>query len=131
MKYLFGLTLLAFLSTTVSAQGWREIVPLHSDCGSAKQILGINDCKDGTYHLLDATVRISFSDGTCQSGWKVASGTVLSLLVSPRTPQRFTGASIDATKYVKSVDSTVRNVVYYDSKEEGVSIAVLIDGTIA
>ena len=104
---------------------------MQSRCDDVKRILGTEGCRSGTYHTDDGTVTISFSDGTCQSGWNVPSGTVLSLHVNSRTQQKFASLVSDASKYIKSVDTHIRYVTYYENKEEGVSIAVFEDGTVA
>lgn len=114
-----------------SAQGWRGIVPLQSRCDDVKRILGIDGCRSGTYQTDDGTVSISFSDATCESGWNVPPGTVLSFHVHSRTQQTLASIVSDASKYIKSVDTHVRYVAYYENKDEGVSIAVFEDGTVA
>ena len=118
------------MSLSVSAQGWRGIVPLRSDCVAVKRILQIERCGSGTYRTPDGSVTIAFSDGTCESGWNVPSGTVLSLYVHERTQQELSKAAVDLTKYVKSINSHVRSITYYENKEEGVSIAVSEEGRI-
>lgn len=119
------------MSASVSAQGWRGIVPLHSDCIAVKRVLRIKQCRNGTYQTSEGTVTIAFADGTCESGWSVLSGTVLSLYVHERTPQELSIAVPDLTKHVKSSNSHVQSLTYYENKEEGVSIAVSEDGRIA
>ena len=116
---------------SASAQGWRGIVPLQSRCDDVKRILGIDGCKSGTYQTDDGTVSISFSGDTCKSGWNVPPDTVLSLLVNSRTQQEFASIVSDASKYIKSVDAHLRYVTYYENNDEGVSIVVFEDGTVA
>jgi hypothetical protein len=65
-------------------RGWRGLVPLHSNCEDAKRILGIGDCRSTTVDLEDVTVAVAFSDGTCELGWRVPAGTIMSLDVHPK-----------------------------------------------
>src|SRR5215204_4602441 len=97
------------MSASVSAQGWRGIVPLRSDCGAIKRALRIDQCRNGTYQTSEGTVTIAFSDGTCESGWNVPSGTVLSLYVHERTPQQLSSTVPDLTRYVKATNSHVQS----------------------
>ena len=118
------------MSASVSSQGWRGIVPLRSDCAAVKRALTIDQCRNGTYQIPEGTVIVAFSDGTCESGWNVPSGTVLSLYVREKTPQQLSKAVPDLTKYTKSTNSHVQSLSYYENKAEGVSIAVSEDGLI-
>lgn len=118
------------MSASVYSQGWRGIQPLSSDCAAVKRALPIAQCTNGTYQTSEGTVTIAFSDGNCESGWNVPSGTVLSLTVHEKTPQQLSKAVPDLTKYTKSTNSHVQSLTYYDNKEEGVSIVVSQDGLI-
>src|SRR5215203_5464655 len=115
--------LLIAISICVSAQAWRGIVPLHSKCDAEKQLLGIDQCRTGTYPFSEGKISISFSDGTCLTGWNVPLGTVVSFYVHTIPPQKVGKMFPDLSKYVKSFDTHVRNVIYYTNEDEGVTIA--------
>ena len=114
---------------SASAQGWRGIVPLKSKCADVQRILGIAACRNATYDLADARITIGFSDGTCATGWKVESDTVLFIAVTPKTPRKLAEYALDESRYKKTVDEHLREVTYYEN-EEGESIAVFSDGTV-
>jgi hypothetical protein len=117
--------------SSIQAQGWRGLVPLHSGCEDAKKVLGVGDCRNTTVALEDVTVAITFSDGTCRTGWRVSSGTILTLDVHPKAPPRFSDLHVDRTKYKRVTDPHLPDVSYYENKEEGVSIAMLNDDRVS
>lgn len=114
-----------------SAQTWREITPLRSNCADVKRLVGSSACTNTTYDFADAKVTITFSDGTCATGWNVKKGTVLFIEVHPRTRLKFEDLHLDEALYQKTVDSHLREVTYYRNEDEGVNIAVFSDGTVA
>jgi len=124
----FGLLLA--ICTSASAQGWRGIVPLRSDCETVKRSLGIPQCRTGTYHLPDGSISISFSDGTCDSGWNVPDGTVISFYVHTNTKQKLQEKFSDLSKYAKSHEGDARGAIRYTNPDEGMSITATEDGTI-
>src|SRR5690242_3491838 len=130
-QILFSVVPIILLSASGQAQGWRGIVPLRSDCESVKRLLKVDQCTPGTYMLEEDNLSISFSDGSCETGWKVSPGTVLSFYVHTRRKLRFNSQYPDSSKFVKSPDSLSHDVVYYENHEDGVTVAVLKDGTIA
>ena len=132
MKHLlFSVVLIILISGSGQAQGWRGIVPLRSNCESVKGLLKVDRCTPGTYLVGEDNLSISFSDGSCETGWKVSRGTVLSFYVHTRRKLRFANQYRDLSKFVKSPNSLSQEVVYYENQEDGVTVAVLKDGTIA
>ena len=130
-QVLAACTFIFFISVCTQGQGWRGVVPLRTDCEAVKRLLQIGQCRSATYQMSEETVAISFSDGTCNTGWKVAPGTVLSVTVHSRTSRRLTDTFPDLTKFTKKSDGHVRSVTYYENLNDGLSIAVLEDQTIA
>jgi hypothetical protein len=130
-QFLFSVVLILLLFGSGHAQGWRGIVPLRSDCESVKGLLKVDRCTTGTYLIGDDNLSISFSDGSCETGWNVSPGTVLSFYVHTRRKLRFSSQYPDLSKFVKSPNSLSHEVVYYENKENGVTVAVFRDGTIA
>lgn len=130
-QVLFSIVLIILLTGSGQAQGWRGIVPLRSSCESVKRLLKVDQCTPGTYLIGEDNLSISFSDGSCETGWKVSAGTVLSFYVHTRRKLRFSTQYPDSSKFVKSPNSLLHDVVYYENQEDGVTVAVLKDGTIA
>ena len=126
-----SLGVITAVSISVSAQGWRGIVPLKSDCETVKRSLGIPQCRTGTYQLSEGSISISFSDGTCQTGWNVSAGTVISFSLYTKSKQKLGDAFSDLSQYVKSSDGHVRAISNYTNADEGVTITAAEDGTIA
>ncbi|HEX7331596.1 MAG TPA: hypothetical protein VF290_08845 [Pyrinomonadaceae bacterium] len=130
-QLLFSVVLIILTSGSGQAQGWRGIVPLRSNCESVKGLLKVDRCTAGTYLIGEDNVSISFSDGSCETGWKVSPGTVLSFYVHTRKKAKFTSQYPDSSNFVRSRDSLSQDVVYYENQGDGVTVAVLKDGTIA
>ena len=130
-QLLFSVVLIILITGSGQVQGWQGIVPLRSNCESVKDLLKVNRCTAGTYPIGEDNLSISFSDGSCETGWKVSPGTVISFYVHTRKKLKFTSEYPDSSKFVKSRDSLVRDVVYYENQEDGVTVAVFSDGTIA
>ena len=103
-RLLFSVVLIILISGSGQAQGWRGIVPLRSSCESVKGLLKVDRCTPGTYLIGEDNLSISFSDGSCETGWKVSPGTVLSFYVHTRRKLRFTSQYPDASKFVKSLN---------------------------
>jgi hypothetical protein len=123
--------LLLLAISNVSGQGWRGVVPLRSSCDDFKRITGVATCQTTTYDLVDEKVAVAFSDGTCETGWRVPEGRVLWVLVHPRSRQKISDLQLDGRRYKKVPDSHLREVTYYDNEDDGVSIATFSDGTVA
>jgi len=123
--------MISILLAASGARGWRGLVPLHSNCEDAKRVLGISDCRSTTVDLEDVTVAVAFSDGTCELGWRVPAGTITSLDVHPKNRRIFADLRVDESRYKKVFDSHLPSIVYYENKDEGTSIAVLEDGSVA
>src|SRR5687767_14597134 len=113
-QVLISVVLNILLSGSGQAQGWRGIVPLRSNCDSVKGLLKVDRCTPGTYQIGEDNLSISFSDGSCETGWKVSPGTVLSFYVHTLRKLRFSSQYPDSSKFVKSPNSLSHDVVYYE-----------------
>jgi hypothetical protein len=77
------------------------------------------------------TVAVAFSDGTCELGWRVPAGTITNLDVHPKNRRTFADLGVDESRYKKVIHPHLPSVIYYENKDEGTSIVVLEDGSVA
>jgi hypothetical protein len=125
-----GILLFFCLISTCQGQGWRGIVPLHSTCEDVKRVFNTTTCESALIDLEDASVFITFSDGTCRSEWEVPRGTVISLDVRPKNRLTVEDLHLDLTKFTRTADQQVQGTLYLNNKDEGISIAAFEDGRI-
>ncbi len=128
LRYLFSMIVMFSFGLVAYGQGWRGVVPLHSDCGDVERVFGVKGCGNGTYDFDDSKVSILFSKGTCVEGWRARPGVVLTIYVHPKTRQRFSDLRLDENRYRKVSDPVVPGIVYFNNELEGLSIAVGADG---
>jgi len=128
MRGIISCLILVVAAANVSAQGWRGIIPLHSNCEEAKQILGITECKNRTYDVDDFKVSILFSDGICTSGWNVPVGTVITLDVHSKVPQQISALKLDTSQYRKVINAHLPSLTRYENEERGESLTVSSGG---
>jgi len=128
MRGIIGCLILVVAAAHVSAQGWRGIVPLRSNCEDVKQIFGIRECANRTYDVNDFKVSILFSDGICTSGWKVPVGTVITLNVHSKVPQRFSDLNLDTSQYRIVMNAHLPSLTRYENEERGESLTVSSEG---
>ncbi len=74
------------------------------------------------YDLANEVVYISYSSGTCNSGWNVPSDTVVSISVTPKTDLRVTDLRLDQASYKKKADSHVLGIIYYIDEDDGITL---------
>ena len=117
-----------FSAKVCSAKEWRGIVPLRSTCEDVKRILNVSKCEFG-YDVDEGRVFISFAKKACLDGWKVPSGTVLSIALYPKGNQRPDQLGLDLTSFKKEVPR-YESVVYYSNDEEGISVTVTSKGKV-
>ncbi len=130
MKWILSCLIVVAGATHLQAQGWRGVVPLRSTCEEVKQKLGIAECKNRTYDLLDAKVSIVFSDGLCSSGWDVPEGTVTTLDVHSKAPKRFSDLGLDLSTYRRVTNGPLPGVTRYENLDRSVSITVSPEGIV-
>lgn len=125
-----GIVLFFCLIGKCQAQGWRGIVPLHSTCEDVKRVFNTTTCESGLIYIEDASVFITFSDGTCRSEWDVPRGTVIALDVRPKHRLTVEDLHLDLTTYTRTADQQVQGTLYLNNKDEGISIAAFEDGRV-
>ena len=114
-------------SDSLSALGWRGIVPLHSTRGDVERQLGPggDGCKC-RYHLDDLIVFFSYSSGDCKSGseWNVPPNTVVWITVRPRIKPRLSDLNMDEDKFDKKPGGDIEGQIYYKREEQGLTMVV-------
>lgn len=125
----FLLSLLVIVTTIpASAKGWQGIIPLRSTCEDVKRTLKVDKCAtpESEYDLPDLKVIIYFSQNrSCDAdprAWRVPTGTVTSIIITPTKGMRPSELDIDISKYKKLGDSDVVGIERYESREEGVTV---------
>jgi hypothetical protein len=127
-----GITLL--ISTSLQAQQWRKIVPLHSTRVDVERLLGPSEGKVlGIYKLEKEVISIQYKEGRCDikngQDWNVPLDTVINIVVSPKSATLFADFPIDKTKFKKKYDPRSDSTNYID-EEEGVTYVVSVIGTV-
>ncbi len=118
------------VASRVSAQNWRQLVPLHSSCEDAKKVLNLAKCDAATVELDDVRVFVSFSDGTCRTEWNVPAGTVLAMDIWPKKTTVLEDLNIDLTKYSRGADQGLADAIVLSDPRAGISITAFKDGRI-
>jgi hypothetical protein len=125
----FALTFAA----SISARGWRGIVPLHSTRADVESLLGKpSPDRDYLYQTENGFVRVDYAKGPCDGwprGWNVPRDTVLALTVRSNTPVLFSELHIDTTNFSKAYDDAF--FTYYASRPEGIEYTVSSEGVLS
>lgn len=113
---------------SLAVEGWRGIVPLHSNRADVERLLGpmTDSCKCG-YYLDDINVFFKYSPGDCKSGrgaWDVPPDTVVGISVYPKPRPRLSDLNIDQNKCEKRHDGHIESIVSYVNDEQGLIIEV-------
>ncbi len=126
--------LLLASASTLEAQGWRGIVPLHSTRKDVERLIGPPMVPNGiTYDLKNERVNVGYSNGACensQAEWNVPSGTVTSIIVYPQTKLTLSDLSIDLNRFEKFINPHNPDSVYYNNNEQGISFGTKPTGEV-
>lgn len=115
------------------ANSWQGIIPLRSTRADVEKALGppTPDSKAqnaADYRTKNERVFVLYSTGSCDinpsNGWNVPRGIVITVSVYPNTKPKFSALKLDESKYVRSADPEMLDLVYYTNDEEGISIEV-------
>jgi hypothetical protein len=118
-KLLLIVVIQIMLGTVSYAKPWRGIVPLHSTREDVERLLGKPNAKYGRYEFDKEIAEISYSTGLCVNGWKVPTGTVIDIVVSPKESLRISDLKLDLSKYERVRDPKVTSHVYYANRDDG------------
>jgi hypothetical protein len=119
----------------VHAQGWRGIVPLHSNRQDVERVVGVPPESNGiTYILKDERVNVVYAKGKCGRGqgveWNVPPDTVLGLTIYPQVKLLLSNVRADLDGFEKFVHPHDPDVVYYNNEREGVSYGTRSGGEV-
>lgn len=122
---------ITLFSAPPKTRGWRGIVPPRSTRADVERLLGppadSSNKFMSAYRLKDEDVLFQYeSDRQCEpaGGWRVPSGTVVSITVTPKTRLPFTNLPFDTSSYKKTSGGHRAEDIVYTNEEEGVSITV-------
>jgi hypothetical protein len=130
--FLSCVCVIIFVPASLSAKGWRTIVPLRTTRSEVEAVLGKPEDPNKMHSLVYRTdkeiVVIDYEDDQpCghTDGWRVPSGTVTSITVSPKLELRLSDIEFDESKYKKvhSPDMPPERFIYVND-EEGESLDV-------
>ena len=115
------------LATNSQSNCWRGLTPLRSTCDDVKRILNVETCTTpiSRYTLPDYRVMVEFANNDCEKfprAWRVASGTVVAITLSPRMPVIVSQFDLDLSRYKKREDGDVVGISQYDNEEDGVTV---------
>ena len=115
-------------------KSWRDIILLHSTRRDVEKLIGPpitpngSNYDPGSYDPAVDRVFVQYSTGFCtkdrKDGYNVPTGTVILIGVTWSNRQDFSALQIDKSKFERSVDSEIREIVYYSNMEEGIMHSV-------
>jgi hypothetical protein len=115
---------------TRRAAGWRRIVPAQSKRADVLRRLGkpaSGSTSYSSYEFEDEYARIFYADGkrcAAGGGWNVPAGTVLSIVVTPRTELRVSDLRLDLSKLEKEAAGDTPSHANYEDAAAGVTYEV-------
>ena len=116
-----------------SAQAWKKVVPLVSNCEQLKDILPIKDC-NVLYSRLDTPeydVTIFYSKRTCQEGgqWNIPKGIVTDILFTLKPFMRLSAYDGNLKDYVVKLEDDIADSKIYTNDKLGIQLSIHIDKT--
>jgi hypothetical protein len=120
------------IAPSLSARGWRGIIPLRSTRADVERVLGKPRDRDYLYQTEIDFVRVDYAKGPCDGwprGWNVPSDTVLTLAVSSFANPVFSELHIDIATFSKTYDDA--SFTYYANRAQGVEYIVSSEGLLS
>ena len=129
-KLLLSISFVLAIAPSLSARGWRGIVPLHSTRADVERLLG-KPSPNGDYLYQTEThfVRVDYAKAPCEGwpgGWNVPANTVLAFTVRSNAHQRFSDLRVDTTNFSKAYDDAF--FAYYANRTLGIQYTVSHEG---
>lgn len=115
---------LVFLASPTMGGEWHKIVPLRSTRSDVLRLLGPPNSKYGRYLIDGEEATITYTDGTCLSGWNVPRDTVRLISVTFKQRLRLSDLKVNLDNYQRARDPFVTTHVYYINREEGIRYEV-------
>lgn len=136
----FAITIICISAISISsfraAQGWNNIVPLHSTRADVERLLGKptdpGKKSSAVYDMPNEVVLIFFAGGppcSSSSEWNVMEGTVVDITVTPKRRVMLTDLDSDVETYKKTVDPHDPYHTKYTNEKTGASI-IVADGEV-
>jgi len=129
-KVLISICLALTFAASISARGWRGIVPLHSTRADVELLLGKPSAeRNDIYNTDKEFVRVDYARDSCDgwpSGWNVRRDTVLALTVRANTPVLFSELHVDTTNFSEAYDDAF--FTYYANRNQGIQYTVSSEG---
>jgi outer membrane protein OmpA-like peptidoglycan-associated protein len=116
------------ITSISNAQGWRGIVPLHSNRADVEKLIGPPMQPNGiTYDLKNERVNIVYSNAGCEREkveWNVPRGTVIGITIYPQTRLVVSDLRVALDKFEKFINPNNPEFIAYNNKEEGMGLGV-------
>lgn len=121
------LLLIIYSNRDVSAQEWKQIVPLISTCEDVKRILSINDCKFPTLRQKFPKYNITLDFSTDEDEWNVSKETVVSVLVILKELIRLEDYEANLAEYKIIPEDDLPSQKIYRNDKKGIELTVSND----
>lgn len=119
--------LMLLAAAAAEAKAWRRIVPLRTTRAQVERRLGKPNPRNQRYEFPAESAFIIYAsgDGCAQgAGWNVRRGTVVSIVVTPKTRLHLSSLRLDLTKFTKTLDPETPAHALYTNEAEGVTYHV-------
>lgn len=125
-----------FMAAHADAQtrraGWRRVVPIQSKRADVLRRLGKparGSASFSRYEFKDEHAQITYADGRrcaagAAGGWNVPRGTVLNIIVTPRTVLRVSDLGLDLSKLEKEMAGDTQARANYRDEAAGITYDV-------
>jgi hypothetical protein len=132
-RFVFILLPLTIFAGNVHAEPWRGIVPLKSTRSDIERLLGKplpgNMNFYVTYKLESEEVRVRYADKSLctrmdECECRVPDGTVLNVVVRPKTTIKFSALTLDQSKFHPIVNAENANNVAYSNSDTGLMYVI-------
>ena len=132
LKFCLTAFLLLIICQVINAQGFKEILPMHSTCNDVERILGGEHCgnNEETFTIKKERIRIVFSTKECEEfygkKWNIPIGTVVFIgrnFQKPVTMEEL-GIKMVEAEYVKNYTDILGQIIY-DKKNGGLSFSTI------
>jgi len=100
----------------VSAQEWKQIVPLKTRCEDLKKILGVEECKFPVSNYESESFKININFLSKGDKWNVSNDTVISAMIILKKAVKLKDFETDLKDYKVTPISDYLGLLYRDDK---------------